>query len=145
VIVVLGSWSGRSAQVHRAWKGWNPYTILFYGEPLIQVFLTFTLPIYVQILSEADTKIHLSFILSVMNLLVLYWKVNFLLGQAPCQEDMESGEISVVHVAEWIIQCHRENTYSNHWIGGWVLLRAFLDVVVDTKVTFGARNWILVI
>jgi hypothetical protein len=66
--------------------------------------------------------------------------VKLLLGQAPCYVDMRSGEISVVRVAEQKIQSHRQNTYINHWIGDWVLLGAFLDVVVDTKVTFGARN-----
>lgn len=56
---------------------------------------------------------------------LLGYVVKLLLGQSPCHEDMGSGEISVVHVAEWIIQFHRQNTYSNHWIGGWVLLRVF--------------------
>ena len=106
-------------------------------------------PIYVQILSDADTKTQVwyyqwwTFWFYTRNLLGCV--VKLLLGQAPCHEDMGSGEISVVHVAEWINQSHRQNSYSNHWIGGWVLLRAFLDVVVDTKVTSGARNWILVI
>jgi hypothetical protein len=57
---------------------------------------------------------------------------------------------SALDGGEWSASCSGylmagEGTYSPHWIGGWVDLRAGLDMEAKRKMLAPSRNWTMVV